>query len=77
MTQPSQREWAQATTARRTLGGLARVVSLLALVATLAACGASRPASDRAAAPDFSLAAFDGRTVNLAELRGQAVVLNF
>ena len=28
-------------------------------------------------APDFSLTAFDGRTVKLSELRGQVVIINF
>lgn len=31
----------------------------------------------RAAAPDFELPLFDGRTLRLADLRGQGVVLNF
>ncbi len=32
---------------------------------------------DQGVAPDFSITSFDGETLTLSELRGQAVVLNF
>ena len=38
---------------------------------------AAGPVGQGEAAPDFSLTTFDGQTVNLADLRGKVVVVNF
>jgi len=37
----------------------------------------ARPAAERAAAPDFTLADLEGKKLTLSELRGKVVVLNF
>ena len=54
-------------------GAAVRFVPLLALAASLCACGggASGPA------PDFSLSSPDGRTVTLSGQKGRVVLLNF
>jgi peroxiredoxin len=52
----------------------ARILPALALTALISALPASAPA---ASAPDFSLPARDGGKVQLSELKGEVVMINF
>jgi len=50
---------------------------LLGLVGTMLFKRQQGPIKVGATAPDFSVTTFDGQQINLADLRGQVVVLNF
>jgi cytochrome oxidase Cu insertion factor (SCO1/SenC/PrrC family) len=54
------------------------LLALLALI-SLVSCAQATPASLQvgSTAPDFSLPAFDGRTISLADYKGQPVLLYF
>ncbi|WP_025746069.1 peroxiredoxin family protein [Kallotenue papyrolyticum] len=60
------------------VGIVPRLAWLSALLALLAACGATPPAPTQGRpAPDFRLASLAGEPVRLSELRGNVVVVNF
>jgi len=65
---------------RRVIWGAAAIGLLLALIGLLAMALAQKMAGRPEVgtpAPDFTLSLFDGGQVNLAELRGKVVVINF
>jgi cytochrome c biogenesis protein CcmG/thiol:disulfide interchange protein DsbE len=62
--------------------GLPAILGLIGFVAVAALFGIAlidknRTQPTRGTAPDFSLTTFDGQTVNLSDLRGKVVVINF
>lgn len=54
-------------------------LALLALLALLVACGSSAPSAPALgqAAPDFTLPTLDGQTIQLSQLKGRVVIVNF
>ncbi len=53
------------------------VVGLLAIVGFRIRSASAGPVPFNSPAPDFTLAAYDGQTYHLADLRGKVVVINF
>ncbi|ACY18735.1 alkyl hydroperoxide reductase/ Thiol specific antioxidant/ Mal allergen [Haliangium ochraceum DSM 14365] len=54
-----------------------RALLMIALLASLGACGGAQSGASSSGPPDFALRDLDGRTVRLSDYSGKVVLLNF